>query len=154
VEQERQEAWMRVALDCARRGMAAGEPPVGACIVDGATLISSAHNSVISHLDITAHAEIAAIREACRSERRLDLSGCELYSTVEPCPMCRAACHYAGITCITSGARLADMHELTSGELVLSLDGPKAGQAGVEHARDVLREECLELLQQWSSGVR
>lgn len=143
---------MRVALDCARRALAAGEAPVGACIVDGATLISSAHNSVVSQLDVTAHAEIAAIREACRGQRRLELSGCELFSTVEPCPMCRAACHYAGITRIISGARLTDMHDLTAGELVDRSEGATTGSAGIDHVPDVLRDECLELLNKWSAG--
>ena len=61
---------MRVALEMAERGMAAGGPPVGACLVCADELLSRGHNSVIGELDITAHAEIVVIREACRKLRQ------------------------------------------------------------------------------------
>ena len=67
------EQFMRVALTMAERGMAAGGPPVGACLVRDTEVIASAHNAVISDLDVTAHAEVAVIRSACRELRALDL---------------------------------------------------------------------------------
>jgi tRNA(Arg) A34 adenosine deaminase TadA len=107
---------------------------------------------VISTLDITAHAEIVLIREACRRERTLDLADCDLYVTVEPCPMCYAASHYAHIARIVYGARLVDLQALTGTEMMPTGRGPAAGQPAL--AGDCLRSESLALLQRWASGRR
>ena len=144
------EAFMQSAIKSARRGMAAGEPPIGACLVRDGEEIATAHNSVVSALDITAHAEIVAIREACQSLRALDLSGCHLYVTVEPCAMCIGACHYAGISLIVFGARLADINELTGNEF----GGPHSQLVADPHGTlamlgDFMRNDCLDLLNEW-----
>lgn len=140
------EQHMRRALDAARRAGLAGEPPIGACLVRGGEVLATASNCVISELDVTAHAEIRLIRDACRRERRLDLSGCELYATVEPCAMCLAACHYARIGRVVFGATLEDLHGLTGGELLARL----APAPGIAIRGDCLREESLELLRHWA----
>ena len=87
---------MAVALEQARLALLAGEAPVGACLVDGDGVIA-ARNGVIGGPDPTAHAELNVIREAARQRRCLGFAGARLYVTVEPCAMCLAACHYAGI---------------------------------------------------------
>jgi tRNA(Arg) A34 adenosine deaminase TadA len=144
------EQFMRVALNMAERGMAAGGPPVGACLVRESTAVASAHNSVIGELDITAHAEIVAIRAACRELRTLDLGGCSLYVTVEPCPMCLSACYYAGIPEIFFGASLADMQVVTGSELSISAQQLFAATADVPVIQGgVLQHECLSLLKSW-----
>lgn len=140
------ESHMRRALEAARRAALAGEPPIGACLVRGGEVLATASNCVISTLDITAHAEIALIREACRRARTLDLGGCELYSTVEPCPMCLAACHYARIERIVYGASLADLHALTGGELFPGIGLP----GGPVRTGGCLREESRALLAAWA----
>src|SRR5437588_11290140 len=89
------EHWMRLAIETARHGIEQGQTPFGACIVRGDDLIVASHNVVWQTTDITAHAEITALREACRALRTIDLSGCTIYSTCEPCPMCFSACHWA-----------------------------------------------------------
>ena len=136
---------MQAALEIARRGLAAGEPPIGAVVVRDNVPVARAHNSVISLLDATAHAEIVAIRESCQQLRALQLEGCDLYSTVEPGPMCLAACHYAGIRHVYFGATLVDMQKVTGSELMNCL---MAGVA-VEKTGGVLAEECLQLLHDW-----
>jgi tRNA(Arg) A34 adenosine deaminase TadA len=147
------EQFMAVALDAARRGLVAGEPPVGACLVKDGEIVVSLNNAVISELDITAHAEIRVIREACRRLRKLELSGCQLFVTVEPCPMCLSACHYAAIPEVIYGAQLADMHAVTGSELVL----PQADSL-VNHGHsirltgDCLRAECRALLEEWGGN--
>jgi tRNA(Arg) A34 adenosine deaminase TadA len=143
---------MRRALEAARRAGLAGEPPIGACLVRGGDVLGAASNSVISALDITAHAEMTLIRDACRRERTLDLAGCELYVTVEPCPMCLAASHYAGIGRIVFGATLEDLHALTGGELISGLRGSQPGGPRVEGG--CLREESLVLLRSWAGRGR
>jgi tRNA(Arg) A34 adenosine deaminase TadA len=144
------EHYMRLALEAARRAGLAGEPPIGACLVRNGKVLGTASNCVISELDITAHAEITLIRHACRHERSLDLSGSQLFSTVEPCPMCLAASHYARIDRIVFGATLADLQELTGNELMTlpsTCDRPTL-------TGGCLRRESLALLGQWARGGR
>jgi tRNA(Arg) A34 adenosine deaminase TadA len=142
---EQEERHMRRALEAARRAALAGEPPIGACLVRDGEVVAAAGNGVVAELDVTAHAEMVVIRAACRASRTLDLTGCELYSTVEPCAMCRAASAYAGIARIVFGASLADLHAMTGTELT-----------GVEFAHGpaleggCLREESLALLAGWA----
>jgi guanine deaminase len=148
-----QELFMRTALEMARRGMAAGGPPVGACLVRDGRLVSRNHNAVVSELDITAHAEIVIIREACRELRSLNLEGCVLYVTVEPCPMCLAACHYAGIRTIYYGSPISAMHAITGSELLTSADALFANSGDRPLIRGgVLADECQVLLDQWAAG--
>lgn len=144
--------FMRVALEAARRGMLAGEPPVGACLVRGAEIVATQGNAVIGELDITAHAEIRVIREACRELRRLELSGCTLFVTVEPCQMCLAACHYAGIDRIVYGASIADMHAVTGRELAGSVIAGEQGSSALQLSGGCLAEECRALLDAWAGG--
>ncbi len=109
---------MRLAIETARRGLLAGEVPVGACLVRNGEVLACLNNAVISELDITAHAEMRVIKAACHQLRKLELSGCQLFATVEPCPMCVSACHYARISEIIYGATLDDIHALTGNELI------------------------------------
>jgi tRNA(Arg) A34 adenosine deaminase TadA len=144
------EQFMRVALEMAERGMAAGGPPVGACLVKNGAVVTAAANSVIGDLDITAHAEIAVLRLACRELRTLDLSDATLFVTVEPCPMCLAACHYAGIGEICFGAPIAAMHEKTGNELRCGADGLFInGERQPDLHGGVLADECAALLALW-----
>ena len=148
---EPQQEFMRRAIEMGERGRLAGEPPVGACIVRNGELLACLHNAVISELDVTAHAEIRVLREACRIVRTLDLSGCEIYSTVEPCAMCMSACYYAGISRVTFGARLTDMAAYTADELSVTPSELIKGQARtVKIVGDFMRDDCLELLERWA----
>ena len=90
--------YMQMALDAARAGMRGGKGgPFGAVIVSDAQTLSVAGNEVLSTNDPTAHAEIVAIRKACQARNTYDLSGCTLYATGEPCPMCLSAIVWANI---------------------------------------------------------
>ena len=84
--------WMKKAIRSAYLGMkkSAGGP-FGACIVHKGKAIAAAYNTVLRSQDATCHAEINAIRTASRELKTFDLSGCAIYSTTEPCPMCFAA---------------------------------------------------------------
>lgn len=147
------ERFMRAALSAARRGMLAGEPPVGACLVRDGEILVTVNNAIIGELDVTAHAEIRAIREACRQLRSLSLDGCMLYVTVEPCPMCVGACHYAQIDEVVFGAALPDMHAVTGREL--ELDPAALVEAGfdVKISGPCLAAESRELLREWARGL-
>lgn len=85
------EHYMRLALAEARKAAELGEIPIGAVLVHDGQVIAAAHNMRETWQDATAHAEIIVIREGCRRLGRWRLSGCALYVTVEPCPMCSGA---------------------------------------------------------------
>jgi tRNA(Arg) A34 adenosine deaminase TadA len=96
------------AIAEARRALHAGEAPYAACIVRGDRVLACTHNRINASGDITAHAEIEAIRAACAASGSTDLSGCTIYSTCEPCSMCLTACAWAGIGRVVFGARMGD----------------------------------------------
>ena len=139
------ETLMRAALALARRGLLAGEAPVGACIVQDGRVIASAHTAVAGGPDASAHAEILAIRAACRSLRSATLAGCELYVSVEPCAMCLAACHYAGINQVFFAASLQDMQAFTGHELGAPVP------SSIRLHGDVLGDEARAMLSGWAA---
>jgi tRNA(Arg) A34 adenosine deaminase TadA len=97
---------MAVALAFARRAAGRGEVPVGAVVVDGRTgeILVRRHNLVEAHSDPTAHAELLALRAAARRLGFPRLSHCDLYVTLEPCPMCAQAISFARIRRLYFGA--------------------------------------------------
>ena len=99
------ERFMRMALDDAARGKAEGNVAVGSVITRGDTVVARGRNLVASTFDPTAHAETVALREAGRALQRADFSGCVLYTTFEPCPMCCGAILASGISTLVMGGR-------------------------------------------------
>lgn len=87
--------WLDRAIDLAVSNVASGGGPFGAVIVRNGVVLAEAANSVTSANDPTAHAEVNAIRLACREIGSFDLSGCEIYASCEPCPMCLGAIYWA-----------------------------------------------------------
>lgn len=149
------EDYMKKAIDAARRGIRKGQTPFGACIVMGSEIVSTAHNEVWLRNDITAHAEIMAIRKACRELGTIDLSGCEIYSTTEPCPMCFSACHWARISRIVFGARIGDAQQSGFHEMTISNRRMKSiGGSSIAIVGGVLREDSLNLFRLWSAHSR
>ncbi|OHB47934.1 MAG: tRNA-specific adenosine deaminase [Planctomycetes bacterium GWF2_39_10] len=145
------EKFMRLAINKAKQGIKQGQTPFGACISKDGEVISCVHNIVWESLDITAHAEISAIREACKKLNTVDLSGCVIYSTCEPCPMCFSACHWAKISKIIYGAQIEDAKKLGFSELTISNKEMKQlSDSPIEIVGNVLREENLELFKLWS----
>lgn len=95
---------MQTAVAQAKAAAAMGEIPVGAAIFQGRTLIAAAHNLTETQHDPTAHAEILAIRQACEKLGSARLLGCDLYVTLEPCPMCAGAILNARLRAVYIGA--------------------------------------------------
>jgi guanine deaminase len=91
--------------------------PFGACLVLENEVLAVAHNTVLRDREPTAHAEISAIRAAAARLGTRDLSGCVIYSTTEPCPMCFGAIHWARIDRLVYGTRIEDVGALGFGEL-------------------------------------
>jgi tRNA(Arg) A34 adenosine deaminase TadA len=148
---EQDERFMRLAAARAREGVDKGQSPFGACIVKNGELIACEHNLVLQNTDITAHAEILAIRMACRELNNIDLSGSIIYSTCEPCPMCFTACHWARINKIIYGAEIDDAKRFGFNELTVSNRLLKElGKSGLEIIHGFMRKECVELFEYWA----
>lgn len=144
------EDWMRLAIETTQKGIDAGQSPFGAVIVRGGQLLVAAHNEVWQSTDITAHAEVTAIRRACRSLNTIDLNGATIYSTTEPCPMCFAACHWARIGRIVYGTTIDDARAVGFNELSVSnADMKRLGKSPVQISPEFMREECRELFERW-----
>jgi tRNA(adenine34) deaminase len=99
------EHWMDQALALAREARARGEVPVGAVVVRDGAIVGRGGNAPIGATDPTAHAEIAALREAARKLGNYRLTNCDLYVTIEPCAMCAGAILHARIRRLVFGAR-------------------------------------------------
>ena len=105
--------YMRMAVNEARKGIKAGHGgPFGAVIVKDDAVIAKGHNQVIKNNDPTCHGEIMAIHKACKKLGTFDLSGCEIYTTGEPCPMCMAAILWANIEKVFYGCNILDTEEI------------------------------------------
>ena len=103
------DALMHQAIQAAVENVRSGRGgPFGAVIARGGSVIAAGVNQVTATNDPTAHAEMVAIREACRELRTFNLSGCEIYSSCEPCPMCLAAIYWARLDRVYFGASSAD----------------------------------------------
>jgi guanine deaminase len=138
--------FMKLAIKKARDGIANGQTPFGACIVKAGEVIACEHNRVWQETDITAHAEIVAIRGACKKLGTIDLSGCEIYATTEPCPMCFSAIHWARIGKIIFGTGIQDAMDAGFSELSISDNEMKSrGKSPVKVVGNFMREENLEL---------
>jgi guanine deaminase len=147
---ELNEKYMRLAVREARKNLKVEDGgPFGACIVRGRRIVAVARNTVLKN-DATCHAEINAIRKASRKLKTFDLSGCVIYSTTEPCPMCFAAIHWARIAKIVYGTTIADVNKRGFNELRISNFRLKAlGRSKVKVCKGFLRRECEELLCEW-----
>jgi guanine deaminase len=103
------ETFMQQALALSARALnQAGTEPFGAVVVRDGIVVGQGFNHSVAHFDPTSHGEIEAIRDACRHLQRVDLAGCDLYSSCEPCAMCVAAMRVAGIGRLFYAATLAE----------------------------------------------
>ncbi len=147
------EHFMHLAIEKTKEGIANGQTPFGAVIVNAdGEVIASAHNEVWLRTDITAHAEMVAIEAACKKLDTIDLSGCIIYSTTEPCPMCFSAIHWARIDRVYFGARIEDAQNARFNELTISSETMKEmGGSPVEVVPGLLKGECIGLFGEWES---
>jgi tRNA(Arg) A34 adenosine deaminase TadA len=147
------EALMRLAIEKARLGVALGQSPFGCAIARGDELLAAEHNVVLLTTDITAHAEIGALRAACPRAGDIILAGCVAASTCEPCPMCMAALHWAQIETVYYGAEIADATSAGFNELQIPAATIVAlGKSKSRLVPGVLAAECRELFQMWKSN--
>ena len=143
---EKDEKYMRLAIEEAKLALEADEVPIGAIIVAGGRIVGRGHNLVETLVDVTAHAEIQAITAASSTIGGKYLNDCTLYVTVEPCPMCAGALAWSQI-----------------GRIVYGASDPKRGFSTISdnmlHPRTVLtagvlREECEALMKNFFAKLR
>lgn len=148
-------ALMRMAIDKCREGIAAGQSPFGCAIALGDQVLAVEHNMVWATCDITAHAEIVALRSACRAQGKFLLPGSVAAATCEPCPMCMAALHWARLDTVYYGATIADAASAGFHELrVAAADLLRQGGSSVKLVPGLLAEECRGLFALWRAAGR
>ena len=135
---------MEMALEEARRGLAAGEVPIGAVIVLDGRVIARAFNQPISTSDPTAHAEMLALREAGKAAANYRLTDATVYVTLEPCLMCVGALVHARVREVVYGASEPKTGALVSAVRGLELDGLNHRFA---MTGGVMEEECRQIIQ-------
>lgn len=148
---ETQERYMAQAVEEARSGILKRHGgPFGSVIVKDGEIVGRGHNRVLVNHDPTLHGEVAAIRDACQRLGTHDLSGCDIYTTGEPCHMCLCACLWANIRHIYYGCTIAD--NALIGFRDEKFDGIFGGR---EKLTDVLiasdREACLDLFKEYQT---
>ncbi len=149
------ETLMQAAIEQARAGIAAGQTPFGCAIAVNGQIVAAAHNSVWATTDITAHAEIMALREACRALGIVHFEGALVASTCEPCPMCATALHWARVDTVYHGATVGDAAAAGFNELKVDVAGLlRQGGSQVKITGGVLSDECAALFQEWQAAGR
>jgi guanine deaminase len=144
---------MQLAIDKCRQGIGAGQSPFGCAIARGKKVLSCSHNTVVMTTDITAHAEVNAIREANQAVGDIFLDGAIVATTCEPCPMCMAALHWARVDTVYYGATIADADIAGFNELQLpAAELLRIGQSKLKLVPHVLPEECKRLFAEWKAN--
>jgi tRNA(Arg) A34 adenosine deaminase TadA len=144
---------MQLAVEKTREGISNGQTPFGCAIARGDQILAVCHNIVWQTTDITAHAEITAIRTACRTLGDIHLAGCVVVSTCEPCPMCMSALHWARVETVYYGATIADAADAGFNELPIAAQQiTSLGRSAVKLQADLMRKECTALFDAWKAA--
>jgi guanine deaminase len=144
---------MQLAIEKCRQGIAAGQSPFGCAIERNGEVISCSHNTVVLTTDITAHAEVNAIREGCREIDSIFLDGAIVATTCEPCPMCMSALHWARVDTVYYGATIHDAESAGFNELQLpAAKLLEIGGSKLKLVPQVSPEECKKLFAEWQNN--
>lgn len=145
--------FMRRAIALATENVRSGRGgPFGAVIVREDEVVAEAANSVTETIDPTAHAEINAIRQACQKLGAFNLSGCVIYSSCEPCPMCLAAVYWAHIDAIYYGNTSADAARVEFDDALLYRELALPHEARAIPSERVLGDEAWESFRAWQDS--
>ena len=145
------ERFIRLAIDEADKGGAEGNSAVGSIIVENNTVIGVGRNLVGASNDPTAHAETVALRETAAALGRSNFSGCSLYTTFQPCPMCSGAIMVSGISTVVMGAR-PNPGESQYGDFSVEKLFQESGWGSkIEVVSGILTEECWKVRLDWAA---
>jgi guanine deaminase len=142
--------FLREAIRLSRTRMRQGRGgPFGAVVARDGVIVARGWNAVTSSLDPTAHAEVLAIRRACRTLGTFSLGGCVLYSSCEPCPMCLAAVYWARVDRLVFAATRDDAARAGFDDARIYRELPLDPDARSLHADRLLRTEAVAVLEEW-----
>ena len=141
--------FMKAALKCANKAADEGEVPIGAVVVCDGKIISRGYNKRTKRQIATAHAEIEAIEKACKKQKSWRIPECEIYVTLEPCPMCLGAMLNARIKKVYFGAPEAKGRSMTE-----ALANSNLVNHRIEVEGGVMEEECASVLSSFFSRMR
>lgn len=142
--------FMRMAVNEAKKGIENHHGgPFGAVIVKDDVVVGKGHNEVLKNNDPTCHGEIMAIHKACKKLNTFDLSGCEIYTTGEPCPMCLAAILWANISKVYFGCNIDDTAKIGFRDSAF-YEFQNDKEAKKEFIKELDREEVLKLYEAYS----
>lgn len=147
---------MKLGIEEAKKTMREGKGgPFGAVIIKNNEIISIASNTVLGDHDPTAHAEINAIRKACKKLNTHDLSNCELYTTAYPCPMCLSAIIWANIKIIHYGCRATDADKIGfRDDFIYKFIENKCKNIEIMEITEEDRDNCLKLFEEYAKENR
>ncbi len=141
--------FMKAALKCAEKAAAEGEVPIGAVVVQSGKIVARGYNKRTKRQIATAHAEIEAIEKACKKLKSWRIPECEIYVTLEPCPMCMGAMLNARIKKVYFGAPEAKGRSMTEALANSNLVNHK-----IEVEGGVMEKECAAVLSSFFSQMR
>lgn len=146
-----EDKFMQIAIKEAQNGIRRGHGgPFGAVIVKNGVVIGKGHNQVIKKNDPTCHGEIMAIHMACKTLHSFDLSGCVLYTTGEPCPMCLSAILWANISKVYYGCTIEDTEKIGFRDSIF-YQFQQNEEARNQFANMLDRTACLELYEEYKN---
>ena len=138
--------FMKEAIKEASKGIHAHDGgPFGCVIVKDGKIIAKGHNEVLKNSDATCHGEVVALRKAMKKLKTYDLTGCELYTTAEPCPMCYGAILWSNIDKVYYGCNIADTEEIGF------RDKKFYESDKTQILTELDREACLKLFEEYKS---
>ena len=142
--------FLREAIRLSRTRMRQGRGgPFGAVVVREGVIVARGWNAVTSSLDPTAHAEVVAIRRACRKLDAFHLDGCVLYASCEPCPMCLAAAYWARVERLVYAATRDDAARAGFDDSLIYRELSLAPEARSLHTDHLLRAEAIVVFEEW-----
>ena len=145
--------FMKIAMENAQKGIRNNEGgPFGAVIVDAkGNIVGRGNNRVLADNDPTAHAEVMAIRDACHNLNTYDLTGCTLYTSCEPCPMCLSAIIWANIKKVYYGCTKDDAADIGFRDSMI-YDFIRGENKNLLNLEEMDRNECLEVFEEYSKN--
>ena len=144
--------FMREAIQLSREGMQSSHGgPFGCVIVKDGLIVGRGNNLVTSTCDPTAHGEIVGIRDACKTLKTFNLTGCSLYTSCEPCPMCLAASYWARVDVIYYANTRADAANIGFDDDFIYREVALAIEHRSKTMKPLLRDEALKVFQEWLS---
>jgi tRNA(Arg) A34 adenosine deaminase TadA len=150
---EEQRKFMKEAIDMARENVhKVNGGPFGAVVVKDGKVIGRGINQVTSLNDPTAHAEIVAIRDACKTLNSFSLEGCEIYSSCEPCPMCLGSIYWAGISRLYYSATKADAEKAGFRDANIYKEFALPKDERRLPTIQLMHKEATEVFDEWSSS--